>query len=414
MEKECMNIVIVGHVDHGKSTLIGRLLYDTNSIPEGIFEEVKKVSEELGKETEFAYLLDSLEEERKLNITIDTTQIFFKSPKKDYVIIDAPGHKEFLKNMITGASLANAAILIIDSNDGIQEQTKRHAYILSMLGLRQVIVVVNKMDITGYNSVKFNKIKEDILKFLSKLNIRPKYIIPISAIKGDNIIKKSKNMPWYNNLSVLEALDNLNAKQTLSNQPLRFPVQDVYEINNKRILVGKIESGRLKQHDEIIFLPSNKKSEIKSIEVWNKNKTHAESGECVGVTLKEPLCIERGEVICSEVSPRITNKFEANIFWMSKNPTKINEKLILKCATQEVKYIIEKIKKKINSSTLEGIDEDCDELKETEVGNVIIKTEKPIVIENFNYIEGLGRFVLVKNDIIVSGGIIPNEVLRSY
>jgi len=401
-----MNIVIVGHVDHGKSTLIGRLLFDTNSIPKSIFEEVKQVCEELGKKVEFAYLLDSLEEEREQNVTVDTTQIFFKTSNRSYVIIDAPGHKEFLKNMITGASQAEAAILIVDVNEGVQEQTKRHAYILSMLGLKQVIVVLNKMDIVNYDKVKFNKIKEDIIKFLNKLNITPKYIVPISAIKGDNITKKSKNMPWYNNLSVLEALDTLNTKETLSNKPLRLPVQDVYKIDDKRILVGRIEAGKLRQYDDIIFFPSNKKSKIKSIEVWNKNKKEAQTGESIGVTLNDPLFVQRSEIICSHPLPKITNKFEANIFWMSNKLININEKLILKCATQETVCILEKIKKKINSSTLEIIDKNCDNLQETEVGNVVIKTEKPIVIEKFINVEGLGRFVIVKNDDTVAGGII--------
>jgi sulfate adenylyltransferase large subunit len=406
MKKEHMKIVIVGHVDHGKSTLIGRLLYDTNSIPESIYEEIKRVCEELGKEMEFAFFLDSLEEEREQSVTVDTTQIFFKTDKRDYVIIDAPGHKEFLKNMITGASLAEAAILIVDANEGVQEQTKRHAYILSMLGLKQVIVVLNKMDIINYDNAKFNTIKSEVLKFLDKLNIKPKLIIPISAMKGDNIAKKSENMSWYDNLSVLEALDTFNLKETLSKKSLRLPVQDVYKIDEKRILVGRIESGQLKQNDEVIFLPSEKKTKIKSIEVWNGEKTEAEIGESIGVIIEDPLFIQRGEVICTWGLPKITDRFEANIFWMSKSPFNIKERLILKCATQEVRCNFERIKNKIDSSTLEEIGRDCHQLKETEVGNVMIKTEKPIVVENFNDVEGLGRFVLVKDDDTVAGGII--------
>ena len=244
MEKERMSIAIVGHIDHGKSTLIGRLLYDTNSLSEDAFEEIKKISEELGKETELAYIVDSLEEEREQNLTIDTTQIFLKSQKRDYIMIDAPGHKEFLKNMITGAASAAAAVLVIDVNEGVKEQTRRHSFILNMLGLKQVLVVVNKMDIVNYDSTKFNKIKEEILNFLNKLNIKPKHVIPVSAIKGDDITKLSKNMPWYKDISLLDALDALDKNLVLSDKALRFPVQDTYEIESKKILVGRIETDK--------------------------------------------------------------------------------------------------------------------------------------------------------------------------
>ena len=206
-QKEHMKIVIVGHVDHGKSTLIGRLLYDTSSLPDGFIEEIKKTCEMLGRELEFAYVLDSLEEEREQNITIDTTQTFFKTKKREYVIIDAPGHKEFVKNMITGASLAEAAILIVSAKEGVQEQTKRHAYILSMLGIKQVIVAVNKIDLIGYKEEIFNSVKGELLKFLDSVKIKPSYVIPISAKEGDNIAKKSEKIRWYSSLTVLEALD---------------------------------------------------------------------------------------------------------------------------------------------------------------------------------------------------------------
>lgn len=407
-EKEHMNIVITGHIDHGKSTLIGRLLYDTDSIPEGVFEEIKKICEELGKDVEFAYLLDALEEEREENKTIDTTQTFFKTPKRDYVIIDAPGHKEFLKNMITGASSAEAAILVVSAKEeeGIQEQTKRHAYLLGMLGLKQVIVAVNKMDAAGYSKEKFNKIKEEMTRFLDELKIKPRHIIPISAMQGDNISTKSENMRWYGGPSILEALDSLKIKETLTKKPLRFPIQDIYNIDSKKILVGRIETGKLRKDDAVTLLPSNRKAKIKSIESWNKEREEAEAGESIGITLQDSLHVERGEIICSGKLAQVTDKIKANIFWMSSRPVKTGEKMVLKCATQEVLCSIEKINSKINSSTLEPIKERHDELHETEVGNVIIKTENPIVTENFSSIEALGRFVLVKEGDNSAGGII--------
>lgn len=402
-----MKIVIVGHIDHGKSTLIGRLLYDTNSIPHLVYEEVKKICKELGKKVEFAYFIDSLKEEREQNITIDTSQIFFKTLKQDYVIIDAPGHVEFMKNMITGASQAQAAVLIVDAKEGVKEQTKRHAYILSLLGLEQVIVVVNKMDSISYKEEQFNSLKQEILELLSKLNIKPKYIIPISAMKGDNVASKSNNMNWYNDLTVLGALDTLTIKKDVSNKPLRFPIQDVYIIDNKKMLVGRVESGKLRVNDEIVFLPLNKKSKISSIEIWNKKKSEAEAGESIGITINDDMDIKRGEIICSGILPKIVKQFEANIFCLSSKPIKTNEKLIFKCTTQEILCTLDKINDKFDSSNLENITSDCTELNGTEVGKVIIKTEKPTVIDNFNHIMQLGRFVLVKDKETVAGGIIP-------
>ena len=404
MEKY-MNIVIVGHVDHGKSTLIGRLLYDTKSVPESIMDEIKKVCEELGRNVEFAYLLDSLEEEREQSVTIDTTQIFFKTPMREYTIIDAPGHKEFLKNMITGASLAEAAILIVDAKEGVQEQTKRHAYILSMLGLKQVIVVINKMDLVGYDEKVFIRVKDDVLGFLEKIGINPGYVIPISSMKGDNVATKSGSMPWYNGITILDALDTFKTGPGMSEKPMRFPVQDVYKTEDKRILVGRVEAGRLKEGDEITFLPSGKKTRIKSVEIWNQQRKEAEAGESIGITLEEPLFIERGEVACSGTLPEASDRIRASLFWMSNAPISLNEKVILKCTTQEVPCFIESIDKKMNSSTLEIIEKAGSELNETEIGNVIIKTEKQVITENFNDIEALGRFVIVRNENTAAGGI---------
>jgi len=404
-EKENMKIVIVGHVDHGKSTLIGRLLYDTNSLPEGKVEEIKLVCESLGKKFEVGYVLDSLEEERDQNITIDTTQTFFKTNKRDYIIIDAPGHVEFIKNMVTGASQAEAAILIVDAEEGIQEQTRRHAYILKFLGLNQIIVVINKMDLIKYEEKRFNQVKEDLLNFLLNINIKPSIIIPISARDGSNIIKKSKNMQWYNDKTVLESLDTFKNKISLKDKELRLPIQDYYTFD-KRIFVGRIESGKIKQGDEILILPTKEITKVKSIEEFLKDPKEAEAGKSIGITTEDKVFIDRGYVIVkpNEKQPIMTNKIKANIFWMGKTSIKKRERINLRCTTQEVMCEIDSINKIINSSTLE-IKEDKEEINDKEAAEVIIKTEKPIVIENFNNIEEMGRFVLERED-IVAGGII--------
>lgn len=402
-----MNITIAGHVDHGKSTLIGRLLYDTNKINPDKLEEIKKASETLSNKLEFSYFLDSLEEEREQNITIDTTQIFFKTNNHEYTIIDNPGHKEFIRNMITGTSLAEAAILIVKAEDGMQEQTKRHAYILSMLGINTLILTINTFNIDEFTKEKFDNLKKNILEFLNNIKLNPLYIIPISALEGDNIAFDSKKLIWYKGPNLLTALDSLEGKKESRDQKLIFPVQDVYKIEGKRIIVGRIESGKISIGDEVIFLPTKKISSINSIEIFEKQKTEAEAGESIGVTIKDPHFVERGQIVCKkEDLPKISNSIKARIFWMDADNLVSNEKLTLRCSTQEVDCIVEKINKKINSSSMEILGENAEVLGETEVGEVTIKTDTPVVFEKFKDLEGLGRFVLIRDKDIVAGGII--------
>jgi len=408
MEKKSnLKFVIVGHVDHGKSTLIGRLLHDTNCLPLDKIKEMKRISKDLGKKTEFAYLLDHLEEERKQGITIDTTQVFFKTPKREYVIIDAPGHVEFVKNMITGASQAEAALLIVEAKEGVKEQTKRHAYILNMLGLKQVIVVVNKMDLLNYQKESFDKIKKATDEFLKSINIEAVCYIPISAIKGGNVAGRSEEMSWYKGPTVLESLDRLKNRLSLEDKPLMFPVQDVYKIDDKRISVGKVEAGAVSKGDKIKILPDGKTTKVKSIEKFLEDANTAEAGSAIGITTEDALFINRGNVICKPgAEPVVSPLFKADIFWMSKKSFHKGDKLILKCATQETTCNIEKIYKRLNSSTLETIEENAGELNNLEVGEVLIKTKKPIVITAFNELQELGRFVLVEDGNTCAGGII--------
>lgn len=405
MNNENLKFVIGGHVDHGKSTLIGRLLYDTNSLPEGKIEEIKLLCDSLGKDMEFGYVMDHLEEERDQGITIDTAQIFFSTRKRDYVIIDAPGHVEFLKNMISGASQAEAAILIVDAEEGVKEQTKRHAYILGMLGLSQVIVVINKMDLVDYDRTRFESVKIELLEFLSNINIKPSYVIPISAKKGDFIANKTENFDWYQGPTLLEALDTFKIKESANKKPLRFVVQDVYSFD-KRIIAGRIESGIIRKGDKIKVLPSGEETKVKSVEEYLKNVLEAEAGKSIGITTEDKLFIDRGNVIVSGTDlPAVTNRIKANIFWMDKIPFKKGESLRFRCSTQDVNCEIEKINTVINSSSLELIAEDSKEIKNREVANIIIRTDKPVVVENFNKMEELGRFVLGRED-TCAGGII--------
>jgi len=404
---EQLKFVIVGHVDHGKSTLIGRLFFDTDSLPPDKIAEVKEASGNLGRETEFAFLLDSLREEREQGITIDTAQTFFKTKEREYVIIDAPGHREFVRNMITGASQAEAAILIIDANRGVEEQTRRHAYILAMLGLEQVVVILNKMDLVGFAEQNFNQVKGKIEEFLDSINVRAKFYIPISAAEGDNVARKSQNMGWYKGPIVLECLDCLENRKSRQDEPLIFPVQDVYKLDSKRIVAGRIEAGVIKEGQQIKILPQGETAKVKSIEKYLEKTNVCSAGESIGITTSEPVFLERGNVICEPAQePPLTDTFCANLFWMTREEFNKHQKITLRCATQEVPCSIDRIAKRINSSTLEVIEENTDTLKPLEVGEVIIKLKRPIAVKRFNELEELGRFVLVRNENTCAGGIV--------
>lgn len=267
--RDLMRIVIVGHVDHGKSTLVGRLFHDTGSLPDGRYEAIKAQSDKRGVTFEWAFLMDALQAERDQGITIDTSQIWFKTEARDYTIIDAPGHKEFLKNMITGAAQSDAALLIIDAHEGVQEQSKRHGYLLHLMGIRQIAVAVNKMDLAGYDQKKFDAIETEYRAYLKSIGVTPTFIIPVSAREGDNIVTPSKAMDWYKGPTVVKALDSFVSGTPATESPLRLPVQDVYKFDQRRIIAGRIDSGRIAVGDKIIFSPSNKSARVKTIEYWS-------------------------------------------------------------------------------------------------------------------------------------------------
>ena len=413
---ETLKIVMVGHVDHGKSTLVGKLLTETGFITDTKIAHVKKVCEDQGKAFEFAFLLDGLEEERDQGITIDVAQMFFKTKKRNYVIIDAPGHKEFLKNMISGASNADVAFLMIDAEEGIQEQTQRHAYILSLLGIKQVAIVMNKMDLVGYSEEVFNTTREIYSKYLASIGVKPRLFIPISAYHGENVMKKSSKMPWYDGPSIIEVLDNFEAHDDRSKLPFRFPVQDVYKFDKRRIIAGRVEAGKISVGQEILFLPSGKSTKIKSIEKWNlpagrQVPTEAEAGQSTGFTMEEQIFVERGDIGCIPAQkPRVSDRFHANIFWMGNKHLQKGGQYILKLGTQEIECVIESILKVINSSTLEEISKNAHEVAKNEVAEIIVTTKKPIAFDTFDYIPETGRFVLVHEHDVRGGGIILKQM----
>lgn len=414
MKKKILPLVITGHTDHGKSTLIGRLLLETNSLPEEKIQEIKKISKEFGKDLELAYITDQLKEEREKNLTIDTAQIFFNTSRRSYCLIDTPGQAEFLKNMFTGVSFAEAAILLIDAQEGIQEQTKRHFYILNLLGIKKIIIVLNKMDLLNYSLQKFNNLKEEVLCFLKNLKVKETPpIIPISAKENENISQKSRRLGWYQGPTLLKLLDSLKeARPVLCNITV-LPVQDRYNFPAQNTLVGQVISGKIKQGQKVLVLPDFKEATIIEIMVFGqKNIRKAKTGQNVGLILKPALPLKRGEVIINRAGTHLspTTSFKGNIFWLSTRPLKINKTFTLRCLTQEVPAVAEKIERKINSATLEILGENSSELKINEVGEIIFKLEKPIVAEKFSVIKELGRFIIEYEDNPCGVGIVK-EVL---
>ena len=413
--KEVLNIVVVGHVDHGKSTVIGRLLHDTKSLPEGTIDKVKRIAKETGKPFEYAYLLDAFEEEQKQGITIDITQIQFSTEKRDYVIIDAPGHKEFLKNMISGAANAEAALLIIDAKEGVQEQSKRHAYILSLLGIKKVYVILNKMDLVGYSEEVFEEVKACMSEFLGDLGVYPLSYIPVSAFYGENILTSSDKMNWFKGDSIISAIDVIKKDKGIEEKPLRFPIQDVYKFDDRRIIAGRIEAGTLKVGDEIRIYPDGKKTTVKSIEYWveKDKKDIVKAGESVGITVTDEFFNKRGEIISTiDNPPNITNRFRANIFWMGKNDLVKNKKYKIKLATQEVEAEIENIIRVVDASSLDT-DKEVNKVVLNDVAEVIIKTKESLVFDIFSESNITGRFVIVDGYDVAGGGIITeNEEVK--
>ena len=406
----CINLVIAGHVDHGKSTLIGRLLHDTDSLTEGKMAAVKAMSERRGMPLEYAFLLDALQAERDQGITIDTTQVLFNSKKRSYLIIDAPGHKEFLKNMISGAAQADAGVVVIDVEEGIQEQSRRHCYLLRLLGLKEIIIVVNKMDLIEYSQRKFNHLKKQIVEYLSEIDLACKAVVPISARDGQGLIDLSEKMPWYTGANFIDTLDQLPEANSTNDLPTRLPIQDVYKFDERRIIAGKIESGTLKIGDELLFTPSNKRAAIESFEVWNAKdkKTKAIAGESVGIILNEEIFIERGHIASlSKDAPIETNVFRGKVFWIGNKPIIAGDRLKIKIGTAEHISEVQSIENKIDLSSLEAIDVDL--LEKNDIGEVIFRTKSTVALDPFEKNHRTGRFVLINEYETVGGGIVSMQ-----
>ncbi|MDH5562841.1 MAG: GTP-binding protein [Nitrospirota bacterium] len=410
--QERMNIVIVGHVDHGKSTLLGRLYADTGTLPEGKIEKIQAICRQQGKEFEYAFLFDAFLEEQQQGITIDTARTFFTWGNRQYIIIDAPGHKEFLKNMVSGAARAEAALLIIDALEGVRDQSKRHGLLLSMLGVKQVTVIVNKMDLVNYREDTFQAIEKEYRQFLTQLNVIPQYIIPASAKQGVNITKVSPETPWYTGPSVLDSLAHFHLEAARNEKALRFPLQDVYKFDARRILVGRITAGQLKIGDRLVFSPTNKSASVRSIEAFNIDSppTQATAGQSVGITLDEQIFVERGHIATHEdARPLVSTRIRANLFWLGNRPLETRRTYTLRLATREVPCEIVAIHRIVDATNLDDRHTQLTVLR-NEVADITLRTKAPLAFDLYADFETTGRFVLVDHYDVAGGGIITELV----
>ena len=413
--RDTMNVVIVGHVDHGKSTLVGRLLADTGTLGDGKLEKVQETCRRQGKQFEYAFLLDALEEEQGQGITIDAARVFFRTTLRDYIIIDAPGHIEFLKNMVTGAARAEAAVLLIDAHEGVRENSRRHGYLLSMLGIRQVVVAVNKIDLVNWDRRVFERIVAEYRAFLAEVGISPRQYIPISAREGAQVAQRSPHLAWYEGPTVLEALDGLTKQAPSRDLPLRLPVQDVYKFNergdDRRIIAGRVEAGRLAVGERVVFLPSGKAATVQSIEGFSApERREAYAGESIGITLDQQIYVTRGELICrAEAPPSVSTKMRVNLFWLGREPMSPGRPYRLKLGTAVTEVTIDQIHRVLDASNLDAT-ESKPAVGRHDVADLVLRTRQPIAFDAAADIEQTGRFVIVDGYDIAGGGIVRELV----
>ncbi len=422
LNKQQMNVVFVGHVDHGKSTVIGRLLADTNSLPKGKLEGIRARCAAQGTPFEYALLIDALKDEQAQSITIDSARVFFQSELRNYIIIDAPGHIEFIKNMVTGASHAEAAILVIDAAEGVQENSRRHGYMLWMLGIKKIVVLVNKMDLVGYEQGVFERIKDEYGAYLSGIGVQPMVYIPVSGRDGAGVAAHHGEMVWYEGPTLLQALDSFEKARSLTDQPVRMPVQDVYKFSDmgdtRRIVAGTLSSGTLQVGDAVVFYPSAKRTVLKTLEAFNAPESSAvQAGQAVGFSMQEQIYVRRGQIACKvgETPPAVSTRLRVSLFWLGRQPLTAEKTLILKLGTAREKAQIETIHKVIDASDYSAVNGgNSIRIEHHDVAEVTLRLAHPIAFDTSDKLPDTSRFVLVDEYEIRGGGIVlealPDEV----
>ena len=407
--REPLRIVIVGHVDHGKSTLVGRLLHETGALSDGKVEAVEAMCKRRGLPFEWAFVTDAFQAERDQGVTIDVSHVRLKFGGRDYLLIDAPGHRDFLKHMVTGAGASEAALLLVDAGEGVSEQSRRHAFLLSLLGIGQTVVAINKMDLVGYDERRFAALEAEIRGYLASVGITPLHVVPVSAKTGVNLAAAAAEMGWYRGPSLIAALAALEPAAKADDLPLRLPVQDVYEFDERRIIVGRIESGRLAVGDRLLFSPSNKSARVRSIETWKApRRREAGSGESVGLTFDQPILTARGEIISHVEKPPIeTNVFRARLFWLGTAPLTLDSRYTLRLQTAAVPVEVQEIERVVDPSDLSSAKAAA--VERYAVAEVVLRSRSLLALDPFSANPRTGRFVLIDDYLPVAGGIISME-----
>jgi len=405
-------LVVVGHKDHGKSTLIGRLLYDSGAIPEQKLREIREEIRASGKEFEFAYIMDSLEEERTGGLTIDIMQTPFRSGRYDYVIIDCPGHREFIRKMLTGASQADAAILVVSAVDGVEDQTRQHAFLVKTLGIKQLVVVaVNKMDLAGYSEEAFRSVSGEVRELLSSLGYGDVPVVPVSAFTGDNVVKSSGKMSWYCGKTLIETLDDgVRPSEAPSELPLRCVIQDIYRMRDKDLVICKVETGVLREGQEVLVLPLMRRRVVESVESFGMRIAEAVPGDSVGLILSEAGDLKRGYVL-ADVDERLSpvSEFIAELIVFEELTLRVGGKVRIYVGTAEVECEIERIFERINPIQLTVEERDAETIRGGDVGEVLFRPLEPLYLERYSEFPQLGRFVVLGKRGVEAAGIVLNK-----
>lgn len=417
-EKPHINLVTIGHVDHGKSTLVGRLLWDTGNIPEQEMRKIEEKAKELKKESfKFAFLMDRMKEERERGVTIDIMHQRFDTSKYYYTIIDAPGHRDFVKNMITGASQADVAILVVGAKEGIMPQTKEHVFLARTMGIKNMIVVINKMDEVNWDQKKYEEVKKNLENLLRTVgyDVSKMLFIPISAWYGDNVVNKSQNMPWYTGPTVIEALDMIEPPELPVDKPFRMPIQDVYNIKGVgTVVVGRVETGILRPGDKVIIEPPHKEGEVKSIEMHHEPLKEAKAGDNIGVNIRGITKddVDRGDVIGKpDNPPTVVKEFTAQIIVL-QHPSVITKGYtpVVHAHTAHVACRFEEILKKIDPKTGAAVEENPDFIKPGDAAVVKLVPIKPIVLEKQSDFPQLARFAIRDMGMTIAAGVVLDLV----
>ena len=408
-----IRVVAVGHVDHGKSTLIGRLLHDTGNLPHGKVAELIAISDKRGAIFEWSFVLDALQAERDQAVTIDTTRIWMRTPEREVVMIDAPGHKEFLRNMVTGASDADAALLLVDAQDGVSEQTRRHALLLQLIGITHVVVAINKMDRVGYDRARFEAIRGELEALLERVGVTAPAYVPICARDGENVTTFAANMPWYDGPTVLAAILNLPVgKRRSGDGALRIAVQGVVRHDLRRIVVGRIESGTLAVGDELIITPSRRSARVASIATFPEiHVTSASAGESVGFVLDGPLFVDRGDVIADAAHPPpLAKRFRARLLWLGHGPLGVGDTFRMRFGTRVAQVTVGAFERVIDMESLDRSREN--HARTNDVAEVVFTCAETLPLDPVSQHPGLARFILLDGIDIVGGGTILTAFAR--